>query len=369
MSGHMTFRELLDFYTVHLTEQVMPFWVPLVDWEHGGLNNCVTNEGEIVSTDKYLWSQGRALWTFSALYNDFDGDADWLKPAENISRFILGNVPDAADMWPFALHQDGTIAEPPKSIYVEAFIAYGLTQYAKATENQEAVEVARQICAKTSPLLEDHTSFQTMPHPIPEGLQSHGPLMIFALVYHDLGVLTDDGELTARSLELAERIMTQHMKPERELLYELVRAGGELTGTDAGNTERVRLALEAIRWHLEKGWDSEYGGIYLACNAEGGKPVWHQPDAKTWWPHTEALYALLRAYEISQEPWCMDWYWRVHDYAFSKFANRQHGDWNQNLDREGNIIAVPFQGLPVKDPFHLPRALIYSINALRGLAE
>jgi len=116
MSGHMTFRELLDFYTVHLTEQVMPFWLPLVDWEHGGLNNCVTNEGEIVSTDKYLWSQGRALWTFSALYNDFDGDADWLKPAENIARFILGNVPDAADMWPFALHQDGSIAEPPKSM-------------------------------------------------------------------------------------------------------------------------------------------------------------------------------------------------------------------------------------------------------------
>ena len=65
----------------------------------------------------------------------------------------------------------------------------------------------------------------------------------------------------------------------------------------------------------------------------------------------------------------MEWYWRVHDYAFSKFPNQEYGDWNQNLDREGNIIAVPFQGLPVKDPFHLPRALIYSINTLKHLAE
>ena len=392
MSDRMTFAELLDFYITHLTEQVMPFWLPLVDWEHGGLNNCVTNEGEIVSTDKYFWSQGRALWTFSSLYNDFDGDPEWLKPADNIAQFILSNVPDAEDMWPFALHQDGTIAEPPKSIYVEAFIAYGLTQYARATRNEDAIRIAHAICEKTSPLLEDHTSFPTMPHPIPEGLQSHGPFMIFALVYHDLGVLTGDSKLTDRSVELAERIMTQHLKPERQLLYELVRAGGELTGTDAGNTfipghviesmwfmeriythhgntERVELALKAIRWHLDKGWDPEYGGLYLACHAEGGTPVWHQPDAKTWWPHTEALYALLRAYEISRQPWCMDWYWRMHDYTFSKFPNRDYGDWNQNLDREGNIIAVPFQGLPVKDPFHLPRALIYSINTLRGLAE
>jgi len=213
MSDRMTFAELLDFYTRHLTEQVMPFWLPLVDREHGGLNNCVTNEGQLVSTDKYLWSQGRALWTFSSLYNDFDGDPEWLKPADNIAEFILSNVPDVEDMWPFALHQDGTIAEPPRCIYVEAFIAYGLTQYARATRNEDAIRIARAICEKTSPLLEDHTSFQTMPHPIPEGLQSHGPLMIFALVYHDLGVLSGDGELTDRSVELAERIMTQHMKP------------------------------------------------------------------------------------------------------------------------------------------------------------
>ena len=41
----------------------------------------------------------------------------------------------------------------------------------------------------------------------------------------------------------------------------------------------------------------------------------HQPDAKLWWPHTEALYALLRAHGVlgggGGGEWPMEWYWRV----------------------------------------------------------
>ena len=29
---------------------------------------------------------------------------------------------------------------------------------------------------------------RTMPHPIPTGYQSHGPLMLFAHVFHELGI-------------------------------------------------------------------------------------------------------------------------------------------------------------------------------------
>ena len=57
-----------------------------------------------------------------------------------------------------------------------------------------------------------------------------------------------------------------------------------------------------------------------------------------WWPHAEALYALLRAYQITGEGWCLDWYRRVHDYTFTKFPNRKHGDWHQHLDRKGRRV-------------------------------
>ena len=126
--------------------------------------------------------------------------------------------------------------------------------------------------------------------------------------------------------------------------------------------------MKVIEKYLEKGWDSEYGGIFLACSADGGIPVWHQPDSKVWWPAAEALYALLKAYELTGEEWCMKWYREVHEYAFRVYPDREHGDWHQNLDRYGKVIPVVVKNLAVKDPFHLPRALIYSITTLRKLS-
>jgi N-acylglucosamine 2-epimerase len=387
----LDFGELLEFFDDHLRSQVMPFWLQnCIDTEYGGINNIVADDGTVLSTDKFLWSQGRALWTFSGLFTRLDGDKKWLEIAKTIADFIKAYGRTSEGEWVFKLHRNGSVAEAPKSIYVDAFVATGMIEYARATGDQDATDLAIEIYRRTSKLLTDHSSLPTAPHPIPDGLQSHGPSMIFAYIYHELGILTGDDEILDRAYQLAEIVMTQHLKPEDEILYEFVKPGGDIAQTDAGQTflpghivesmwflekiyhhhdraDRVSLAMDAIRWSLEKGWDHEYGGIYLALHAKGGKAVWHQPDAKVWWAHTEALYALLRAYEITGESWCLDWYWRVHEYAFDRFPNRENGEWFQNLDRKGHPIDVVVKNLAVKDPFHLPRALIMSIEVLRRL--
>jgi N-acylglucosamine 2-epimerase len=384
----LTDPKLLSFYETHLFDQVMPFWTPLLDQECGGLNNCVDNTGTILSHDKYLWSQGRALWVFSALYNELGGDSRWLKYAENVANFIKAYNRCREGHWPFILNRDGSVKDPPMSIYVDAFMIYGLTEYARAVHDDEALQIALDTYRLTSPNLGDHTRLDTRPHPIPENLQSHGVWMIFALVYHDLGVVADDPEIRARALELAERIFTDHVKPGDELLYEMVSPGGHVTESDAGLTfvpghsiesmwfmeriyryhgreDRIRLAMNVMRWNLEKGWDGEFGGLYLACHRDGGPPAWHGPESKVWWPHTEALYGLICADAHVDAPWCGEWYERIHEYSFGHFPNLEHGDWHHYLDREGDPIANIIPGLQVKDPFHLPRALIYAISRLR----
>ena len=59
-------------------------------------------------------------------------------------------------------------------------------------------------------------------------------------------------------------------------------------------------------------------------------------------------------------------YRKIHDYAFAKFPVPRHGEWTQRLDRAGRP-ATTLVALPVKDPFHLPRSLIYSIEALNRI--
>ena len=71
---------------------------------------------------------------------------------------------------------------------------------------------------------------------------------------------------------------------------------------------------------------------------------------------------------MTRRPWCLEWYRRVHEYTFRVFPDREHGEWHQNLDRRGNVIPCVIKGLSVKDPFHLPRALMYSILTLRRLS-
>ena len=386
------FGELLLFYETHLRDHVMPFWLKHgIDPEHGGIFNFLDDDGRLRSSDKVLWSQARALWTFSALYNDFEQHEEWIEIARRIADFLMNNGREPSGAWAFRLSQDGRIIEPAGSIYVDAFAIYGLTEYARATGNNRAVELAVASFERTSPLLRDHSFIPTRPHTIPPGLQAHGPSMIFALAYHELGVLTGNQKVLDRALELAEVVMTQHLSEDDQVLYEFVRPGGGKDQSDAGKTfvpghaveslwfmeriyrfhnrqERIATAMNAICWHLEKGWDYTYGGIYLARHIENGKPAWHSPDSKLWWPITESLLALLRAYEVTGHSWCLDWYQRVHDYAFKYFPDREHGEWAQNLDRRGRRIPVVVADLPVKDPFHLPRALIYSILVLRRLA-
>ena len=53
-------RSRRAFYSDHLTEVILPYWLPKIDHKHGGFFTCYDPTGrELVSTDKYVWSQGR----------------------------------------------------------------------------------------------------------------------------------------------------------------------------------------------------------------------------------------------------------------------------------------------------------------------
>ena len=389
----LSWSELRQFLHQHLTEHVLPFWFPkLIDQRHGGLNNCVQDDGEVLSTEKYLWSQGRALWVLSKLFNDIDQNSKWLEMATPISKLLTDYGRNADREWHFSLIEDGTPAREPQSIYVDGFCIYGLTEYAKATGHAKSLDTALEAYTVASPKLDDHHLVRTMPHPIPTGYQSHGPLMLFAHVFHELGILSGREDIQQRALELADRILTQHLDPKSGQLHEFVVPGGLKDSSDIGQTlipghvvesmwfleeiyryhgqsEKIPLLLETIRIHLELGWDQQFGGLVLAAHLGGGKPQWHNPLGKIWWPHTESLQALLMTYAHTREKWAEDWYWKIHDYSFTHFPNWDSGDWFHNLDREGKPTIPYLQTLPVKDPFHLPRALIYSIKILDQLGE
>lgn len=383
---------LRDFLHDHLLRGVMPFWLRHALDEAGGINTCIRDDGTLISRDKWLWSQWRAVWVFGRLYNQIQPDRQWLAIAEQIYRFAARyGWDDAFGGWRLCVAHDGRALKGCESIYVDAFAMYGLAELIRATGAAEAVALARRTADRVLERLQaPHDQIPHYPYPVPPGARVHGIPMMFSFCLWELGQALAEPRYRDAAAALSDDVFAHFYRPARNLILERITVdNGEYPpplGTavipghtiedmwfqmhiarDRGDRPRMDLACRLIRRNLELGWDETYGGLLLAVDADGRKEVgWPFADTKLWWPQVEALYATLLAYEHTGDRQFLDWYARIHDYCFSHYPVAGHLEWTQKLDRQGNPITATV-ALPVKDPFHLPRALMCCLEVLDRL--
>ncbi len=365
-------------YSKLLWEGIVPFWFEHgIDREYGGVLSCMTEEGRRLNTDKYMWSQWRWVWMLSRLYNR-SGRPELLDTAAAAVRFLLAHGRDDAGRWLFAISREGHPLEGPTSIFADCFAIYGLSEYYRARPDPEALDVALATWRRVRARVEEPDFAETAPEPPEPGRRLHSIPMILLEVSHELSITTGAPEIARAADDYAARILDKHVRPELGVLVENLSwdysvlpppAGAIVDPGHAiesmwfvlhwarakGNGAAIRRAVEVIRWHVEKGWDPEYGGLFLEIDARGG--IGQRPNAakKVWWPHTEALYALLLAGSLTGERWCEEWFDRVEEWSIRHFLLPDGREWRQRLDRAGNPV-TSLIALPVKDPFHLPRA-------------
>ena len=81
-----TYRQLFE---KELFENVIPFWTKhAIDEVNGGIYNSLDRKGEIYSTDKSVWMQGRAGYMFSYIYNNLQKDPKYLEIAKSCLDFL-----------------------------------------------------------------------------------------------------------------------------------------------------------------------------------------------------------------------------------------------------------------------------------------
>ncbi|MBI2440148.1 MAG: AGE family epimerase/isomerase [Lentisphaerae bacterium] len=384
-------KQCCRLYRATLLEEVVPFWMRHgFDREYGGISNVVDDAGRALSRDKYLWSQGRALWTFSALYNRIEKRKEWLEFADHIFRYLAAHGRDEKGRWMYRLDQAGNIVERDISVYVDGFVMNGLSEYHLAVGSREALEIALQTYGIISTLLRTPESYRSAPYEIPPGLKAHGINMIFSFFFYQLGRVANRADIRAAGLQLGREILEQFYAPARDAIMEYTRLDSKSDDRihcrtcvpghaieslwflismfeQEKNPARIRECCRLIRRHIELAWDEEHGGLKLALDIEGrAPPAWNKPDCKAWWVHVEALVATAFAHLHTRESWCLDWHQRIQKYSWEHFPVPT-GEWTQWLDREGRKIEST--ALPVKDPFHLSRALIYLIDLFENRIE
>jgi len=386
----MTLGELRVFLEDHLNNDIVPFWLKHAIDPQGGLCSCISDQGVIHSHDKYMWSQLRAIWTFSALYNTIEKKPQYLDIAKQIAAFAMKHGRDEQKLWVFAVDRQGKHLIGHTSVYAGGFAILGFCELYRATGDRQYLDIAIETASIDRDRINSGQKLPVAPYEIPDGLKTHGVSMMYSLAFHELAKDTGDAQWSAEALKHANLVMNEYLKPDRKALVEYVKLDGSFDDSPAGRAvvpghavesmwfqihqfEHLGLrdqslrAVEAMRWHMERGWDSEFGGLFLGMDLDGKEPpYWKFADTKLWWPQTEAMYGMLLAHAISGESWCLDWYWKVHDIAFAHYPVKKHGEWTQRLDREFKPLKSVV-ALPVKDPFHLPRVLIYSIDLLKKM--
>lgn len=413
---------LYGFYQNELRQNMLGFWLPRCeDKEHGGFVNCFDNRGEnLVSHDKYTWSQGRFVWMFARLavtpapmFSDAERQ-EFLRLAKNGADFLMKHCLMGADDWRcvFLMERDGTPKEVTPgapldmSIYADCFAVLGLGMYAYASGDKAAYVFAKKLYGSIVDRVEAG-QFNTLPYPLSACYRAHGIPMILdntaRELYRAAEKLDPDyaPELKADMLRFASDVL-DHFVDEQNCMHEVIHSDNtmfpQILGQhmNPGHTiEDVWFLLDAAEicekpeWKekiyaiakraLESGWDQEFGGILHFSGLMGGEPVGDLAGVeeetmtkqlsgwadKLWWIHSEALYSTLRCYFTSEDPVFLDWHDKVFDYTYQTFPNPDPNvrEWIQIRCQDGQpqekVVA-----LPVKDPFHICRNLILIIELL-----
>ena len=380
------FAAYLKQYSDTLNKEVMPFWLKYAIDETGAINNCLNEDGTLISRNRYIWSQVRALWTFSAMYNRVEKKEEYRKIADGLFNYLKNIGANERGHWNFLYDGDGNLLETDISIFVDSFVIAGMTEYYVMTGNEEARDIAVSAFENTWDRITHPGSYDIAPDELPAGMVPHGVNMIFTFFYHALGKATGRQDILDAAHTLAMEILNDFYIKEKDAIVEFINLDRSYSDTPPGRTcipghvlegmwfmitifedwnetENIKKCCALVRRHVELGMDPKLGGLIHAIDVDGKSPIFcNKPDCMPWWVQVEALVATAYAYKHTKDTWYLDAHKTINAFTFSRYPTG-YGDWYNWLDANGNVVGTA--ALPVKDPFHLPRALIY-MNDLFG---
>ncbi len=401
----------------HLHGGLIPFWrARATDRERGGYLTCFNEAGDSLGTrEKYLNTQCRLLWWFSALARSQREPAEFAALARHGFEFITRHFwDDTHGGWFWKVDGNGARLDDGKVVYGQSFAIYALAEYAQATGDPRALELASRTfdllqvhCADTrhGGYLENLEPDWTPSAPgfaagDRKSLDTHMHLMeSFTTLY-----ATSQRELHRQKLlEVAQLIQERMIDPrtgcgrnqfsvdftpipaiairrtwnaERqgdapavptdttsyghnvELAWLMRRALETADASVAAAHPRLRRLLDHAVAH---GVDWEHGGVFRDGTAGGG-PIVMETE---FWQNAEVLVGSLDGFELFGEPRYLEAFFNVWAFVRDRFI-APCGEWRVLLDRTGRPLNSDV-GNDWKVSYHTGRALLECVARLERL--
>jgi N-acylglucosamine 2-epimerase len=383
-------QNLAAFYKNQLLNNTVPFWFPRsVDHEYGGYLFMRDRGGSLIDDDKAVWIQGRAAWLLSTLCNTIEPKQEWLDGAKSGIDFLNKYCFDTDGQMFFHVTRDGQPIRKRRYYFSETFAVIANAAYAKASGDEAAAEKARYLFGKC-------IEYATTPGLLPPKFTGTRPAkgigvpMIMMNTAQQLRETIGDPRCDEWISIWIEEIKNDFVKDDIQCVMEQVAPDGSIIDHIDGRTlnpghaiegawfilheakyrnndpELIKMGCKMLDYMWERGWDKTHGGI-LYFKDVYDKPVQeYWQDMKFWWPQNETIIATLLAYTLTGDEKYARWHKMVHDYAYDKFHDKEHGEWFGYLHRDGTL-AQTAKGNLFKGPFHLPRQEWYCAQLLKEL--
>ena len=369
-------------YNEDLTENILPFWLKYgLDRVNGGVYTCVDRDGTLMDSTKSVWFQGRCAYVYSFAYNNIERRPEYLEMAKSCLDFIEAHCFDTDGRMFFEVTADGRPLRRRRYVFSECFATIAMSEYSIATGDSAYAEKSLKLFKEIQRFISTPGILEPKYLPTQPG-RGHSITMILINTAACVRRAIQDPSLDEQISRSIEELKL-FIKPEYKALLETVGPNGELIDTLGGRVinpghcietawflleeskhrgwdeEIKKMALQILDWSWDWGWDEQYGGIINFRDCKGFPAQDYSQDMKFWWPQTEAVIAMLYAYEASGDERYLEMHRMANDWMYKDLPDNENGEWYGYLHRDGSV-AQPAKGNLFKGPFHIPRMLIKS---------
>jgi len=386
-----------------LEKDILPFWINYSkDNEYGGFIGRMSNDGTIAKdAPKGLVLNARILWTFSAAYRYKKND-EYLQMAKRSFDYIMQHFWDkdfGGAYW--LLDYRGKPIDDSKELYGQSFLIYGLSEYYLATEDNAALEKAKELFYLIEKYCHDDANkgyFETFSRGWsaadraklatgdPREKKTMNTHLHLLEAYTNLYRAWKDKKLKIRLNELIE-IFQKHIINSETFHFKLffdekwhstkdiVSFGHDIEGSwllceaaevldQQEQTSQVKeIALKMAEAVYEQGLDND-GGLFY--EARGTDII---DTNKEWWPQAETVVGFINAYQLSGRKHFLRAALDCWKFIEQYIVNKTHGEWFWRVSCDGTPDLQEPKISEWKCPYHNSRVCLETIRRLKEISK
>lgn len=380
-----------------LQKNILRFWLDkMVDQKHGGFYGRIDGHEHLhADAEKGAILNARILWAFSAAYRVL-GDKKYLEAASRAKHYIIDYFidPEYGGVY-WSLDCNGKPLDTKKQFYAIGFAIYGMSEYARATGDAEALKVAIDLyrCIEEHALDHEYNGYiEAMTRdwqPIadmrlseldanyPKSQNTH---LHIIEPYTNLYRVWKSDELKASLHNLIDIFTDRILNPEThhlDLFFDMdwKRGAGALESYghdiecswliheaalvlgDAEVLKKVEPIVEMVAKASEKGLNAD-GSMVHEANLDTG----YVDSDLHWWVQAEAVVGFFNIYQYFGDESALQKAQHCWTYIKENLIDYENGEWHWSRRKDGTLNLDDDKAGFWKCPYHNSRMCLEIIE-------